>query len=102
MWQTSLTDIGAAISHMGPSSIVPERMQRMRIVDFCYGIRSENTFCKNIPWNLAYRRLCCLDLEDAVPDRLSLPSASAQQWNTKQRICALNASYPSSRCATDV
>ena len=54
--------------HTGRPSIDPELMIRMLIVGYCFGIRSERRLCEEVHLNLAYRWLCRLDLEDAVPD----------------------------------
>ncbi len=42
-------------SHTGRPSIDPERMIRMLIVGYCYGIRSERCLCEEVHLKLAYR-----------------------------------------------
>lgn len=39
----------------------------MRIVGYCFGIRSERRLCEEVHLNLAYRWFCRLDLADRVP-----------------------------------
>jgi transposase len=55
-------------SHTGRPSIDPELMVRMRLLGYCFGIRSERRLCEEVHLNLAYRWFCRLGLEDAVPD----------------------------------
>jgi transposase len=43
-------------------------MMRMLIVGYCYGIRSERKLLQEVSLNLAYRWLCQIDPDDAVPD----------------------------------
>ena len=40
---------------MGRPSIDPELLIRMRIVGYCFGIRSERRLCEEVDLNLAYR-----------------------------------------------
>jgi transposase len=67
-----LTDLrrhlAAFYSHTGRPSIDPERMVRMLLVGYCFGIRSERRLCEEVHLNLAYRWFCRLGLEDPVPD----------------------------------
>lgn len=55
-------------SHTGRPSIDPERMIRMLLIGYCFGIRSERRLCEEVHLNLAYRWFCRLSLEDKVPD----------------------------------
>jgi transposase len=55
-------------SHTGRPSIDPQLLIRMRIVGYCFGIRSERRLCEEVHLNLAYRWFCRLGLEDCVPD----------------------------------
>ena len=55
-------------SATGRPSVDPELMLRMLVVCYCYGIHSERRLCEEVHLNLAYRWLCRLGLEDAVPD----------------------------------
>src|SRR4051795_12112971 len=55
-------------STTGRPSIDPERMIRMLLVGYCFGIRSERRLCEEVHLNLAYRWFCRLGLEGAVPD----------------------------------
>jgi transposase len=55
-------------SDTGRPSIDPERMLRMLIVGYCFGIRSERRLCDEVHLNLAYRWFCRLGLEGDVPD----------------------------------
>jgi transposase len=55
-------------SHTGRPSIDPELMIRMLVIGYCFGIRSERRLCEELHLNLAYRWVCRLGLEDAVPD----------------------------------
>jgi IS5 family transposase len=43
-------------------------MNRMLLVGYCYGIRSERRLCEEVQLNLAYRWFCRLGIEDAIPD----------------------------------
>lgn len=42
-------------------------MIRMLIVGYYFGIRSDRRLCEEVHLNLAYRWLCRLALEDAIP-----------------------------------
>ena len=44
------------------------RSVRMRIVGYCFGIRSERRLCDEVHRNLAYRWFCGLGLDGDVPD----------------------------------
>jgi transposase len=55
-------------SSTGRPSVDPELMIRMLLVGYIMGIRSERRLCEDVHLNLAYRRLCRLDLADRVPD----------------------------------
>ena len=55
-------------SAMGRPSIDPELLIRMLLVGYCFGIRSERRLCEEVHLNLAYRWVCRLGLEGAVPD----------------------------------
>src|ERR1043166_6996430 len=55
-------------SEMGRPSIDPERLIRMLIVGYCFGIRSERRLCEEVHLNLAYRWFCRLGLDGEVPD----------------------------------
>lgn len=55
-------------SEIGRPSIDPELMIRIRIVGYCFGIRSERRLCDEVHPNLAYRWFCRLGLEGDVPD----------------------------------
>src|SRR5215469_1240547 len=55
-------------SEMGRPSIDPERLIRMLIVGYCFGIRSERRLCEEVHLNLAYRWFCGLGLDGEVPD----------------------------------
>lgn len=43
-------------------------MIRMRIVGYCFGIRSERRLCEEVHLNLADRWFCQLGLDGDVPD----------------------------------
>jgi transposase len=55
-------------SSIGRPSVDPERMIRMLIVGYCFGIRSERRLCDEVHLNLAYRWFCRLGLDGRVPD----------------------------------
>src|ERR1700761_6399823 len=55
-------------SELGRPSIDPELLIRMLIIGYCMGIRSERRLCEEGHPNLAYRWVCRLGLEGAVPD----------------------------------
>src|SRR6202161_1544976 len=55
-------------STLGRPSIDPERMVRMLIVGYCFGIRSERRLCEEEHLNLAYRWFWRLGLGGDVPD----------------------------------
>src|SRR5215469_15314069 len=55
-------------SETGRPSIDPERLIRMLIVGYCFGIRSERRLCEEVHLNLAYRWFCGLGLDGEVPD----------------------------------
>src|SRR5215471_1668228 len=55
-------------SEMGRPSIDPERLIRMLIVGYCFGIGSERRLCEEVHLNLAYRWFCGLGLDGEVPD----------------------------------
>ena len=42
-------------SAIGRPSIDPERLIRMLIIGYCFGIRSERRLCEEVHLNLAYR-----------------------------------------------
>jgi hypothetical protein len=48
----------------------PELMIRMRLIGYCFGIRSERRLCEEVHLNLAYRWFCRLGLgrDGDVPD----------------------------------
>ena len=58
-------------SHIGRPSVEPERIARMLIIGYSYGIRSERRLCEEVSMNLAYCWFCRLSLRDKVPDRSS-------------------------------
>lgn len=60
--------VGPFYSHTGRPSIDPERLVRMLIVGYRFGIRSERRLCEEVSLNLAYRWFCRLGIEDPVPD----------------------------------
>jgi hypothetical protein len=55
-------------SEIGRPSVDRERMIRMLIVGYCFGIRAERRLCEEVHLNLAYRWLCRLGLDGEVPD----------------------------------
>ena len=55
-------------SHTGRPSIDPERLIRMLLVGYCFGIRSERRLCEEVHLDLAYRWFCRLDLNDRIRD----------------------------------
>jgi transposase len=55
-------------SETGRPSIDPDLMIRMLLIGYCLGIRSERRLCEEVHLNLAYRWLCRLGLDGAVPD----------------------------------
>jgi len=55
-------------SSTGRPSIDPERLARMLLDGYCYGIRSERRLCEEVHLNLAYRWFCRLGLNGEVPD----------------------------------
>ncbi len=55
-------------SDIGRPSVDPELMVRMRLLGYCFGIRSERRLCEEVHLNLAYRWFCRLGIEDRVPD----------------------------------
>jgi transposase len=54
-------------SSLGRPSINPERMIRMLIVGYCFGIRSERRLCQEIELHLAYRWFSKLELDGKSP-----------------------------------
>jgi transposase len=54
-------------SEIGRPSVDPDRMIRMLIVGYCYGLRSERRLTQEVELHLAYRWFCRLDLDDKVP-----------------------------------
>src|SRR5882762_2291021 len=72
-------------SPIGRPSIDPELMIRMLIVGYCFGIRSERRLCAEVHLNLAYRWLCRLGLEDAVPDHSTFFKESP--WPVSRQRC---------------
>jgi len=60
-------DLAPFYSSIGRPSIDPELMIRMLLVGYCFGIRSERRLCDEVHLNLAYRWLCRLGLDAAVP-----------------------------------
>jgi transposase len=48
--------------------IAQQLMNRMLIVGYCFGIRSERRLCEDAHLNLAYRWFSRLGLEDVVPE----------------------------------
>ena len=61
-------ELTAHYSSTGRPSIDPELMIRMRIVGYCFGIRSERRLCEEVHLNLADRWFCQLGLDGDVPD----------------------------------
>src|SRR3984957_17431398 len=61
-------ELAAFYSTMGRPSVDPELMNRMLIVGYCMGIRSERRLCDEVHLNLAYRWFCRLGLDGRVPD----------------------------------
>jgi transposase len=57
----------------------------MLIVGYCFGIRSERRLCEEVHLNLAYRWLCRLGLEDAVPDHSTFFKESP--WPVSRQRC---------------
>jgi transposase len=55
-------------SSTGRPSVDPERMIRMLMVGYCFGVRSERRLCEEVHLNLAYRWFCRLGLDGCVPD----------------------------------
>ena len=58
-------------NHPGRPCLVTRRgrhRQRMLIVGYCFGIRSERRLCEEVHLNLAYRWFCRLGLDGQVPD----------------------------------
>ena len=55
-------------SNTGRPSIDPVLMIRMRVIGYCFGIRSERRLCEEVHLNLAYRWFCHLGVEDTIPD----------------------------------
>lgn len=55
-------------SRTGRPSIDPDRLVRMLIVGYCYGIRSERRLCEEVADRLTFRWFCRLGLDDKVPD----------------------------------
>ena len=53
---------------MNPPSSISPLMIRMLLIGNCHSIRSERRPCQEFEPNLAYRCICKLGLEDAVPD----------------------------------
>ena len=60
-------ELAAHYSEVGRPSVDPELMIRMLLVGYCFGIRSERRLCQEVELHLAYRWLCQLDLDDAIP-----------------------------------
>lgn len=62
-------------SATGRPSIDPELLIRMRIVGYCFGIRSERRLCEEVHLNLAYRWFCRLGTAADVPDHSTFSKA---------------------------
>lgn len=60
--------LGPFYSHTGRPSVDPDLILRMRIVGYCFGIRSERRLCEEVHLNLAYRWFCRLELDAQVPN----------------------------------
>jgi transposase len=52
----------------------PELMIRMRLIGYCFGIRSERRLCEEVHLNLAYCWFCRLERDGGVPDHSSCKS----------------------------
>src|SRR5436189_6293539 len=63
-------------SSMGRPSIDPELMIRLLVVGYVFAIRSERLICREVQVNLAYRWLCKLGIEDAIPDHSAFSRAA--------------------------
>ena len=59
-------------SDIGRPSVDPELMIRMLVVGYCFGLRSERRLCQEVELHLAYRWFCKLDLEDEIPQGISV------------------------------
>lgn len=67
-------------SFMGRPSIDPELIIRMLVVGYVFAIRSERLICREVQVNLAYRWLCKLGLEDAIPDHSAFSRARNERF----------------------
>jgi len=71
-------------SSTGRPSIDPELMIRMLIVGYVFAIRSERLICREVQVNLAYRWLCKLGIEDAIPDHSAFSRARNERFRESE------------------
>jgi transposase len=83
-------------SEVGRPSIDPERMIRMLIVGYCFGVRSERRLCDEVHLNLAYRWFCRLGLAEA---RLCLADTRSSRFSRspEDRVLQRNRRKPAVR-----
>ncbi|GFE51116.1 hypothetical protein So717_28690 [Roseobacter cerasinus] len=72
-------------SHMGRPSVDPDLLIRMLLAGYCFGIRSEQRLCEEVHLNLASRLLCCLDLNDCVPDHTTFSKNRHGRFHTREK-----------------
>src|SRR5512133_4294916 len=74
------SELASHYSSMGRPSIDPELMIRMLVVGYVFAIRSERLICREVQVNLAYRWLCKLGIEDAIPDHSAFSRARNERF----------------------
>jgi transposase len=67
-------------SEIGRPSIDPVLMIQMLIIGYVFAIRSERQICQEVKVNLAYRWLCDLGLEEAIPDHSAFSRARNERF----------------------
>jgi transposase len=85
-WRRSLdlswlrSELAPHYSSMGRPSIDRELTIRMLIVGYVFAIRSERLICREVQVNLAYRWLCKVGIEDAIPDHSAFSRARNERF----------------------
>src|ERR1700675_643655 len=74
------SELAPHYSSMGRPSIDPELMIRMLVVGYVFAIRSERLICREVQVNLAYRWVCKLGIEDALPDHSAFSRARNERF----------------------
>ena len=73
-------------NHTGRSSGNPERLIRVLLVGYCFGIRSERRLCEEVHLNLAYHWFCRLDLNDRVPDHSTFSNNRRRRFRESELL----------------